>query len=204
MSKVDSKVSETRQQILKSALKRFAHSGYSAASVQQIVDDAAVSKPALYYYFQDKAGLFQALVDEAHDERYRLLQAASKKSDDLKTQLIEILTTLFDYQQKNRELMRIAFSTAFAAPGEVPEGLRYSEKCERNFEWIHSLIKKALAAGVLDKRFESRELAFGFYGQMNSYLVSQLIMPDCHLDRQTAGRIVELFLAGAAAKKRGA
>ncbi|MGN6552979.1 MAG: TetR/AcrR family transcriptional regulator [Verrucomicrobiota bacterium] len=204
MSKVDSKVSETRQQILKSALKRFAHSGYSAASVQQIVDDAAVSKPALYYYFQDKAGLFQALVDEAHDERYRLLQAASKKSDDLKTQLIEILTTLFDYQQKNRELIRIAFSTAFAAPGEMPEGLRYSEKCERNFEWIHSLIKKALAAGVLDKRFESRELAFGFYGQMNSYLVSQLIMPDCHLDRQTAGRIVELFLAGAAAKKRGA
>ncbi|MGN6642742.1 MAG: hypothetical protein ACTHKU_07060, partial [Verrucomicrobiota bacterium] len=103
-----------------------------------------------------------------------------------------------------RELIRIAFSTAFAAPGEMPEGLRYSEKCERNFEWIHSLIKKALAAGVLDKRFESRELAFGFYGQMNSYLVSQLIMPDCHLDRQTAGRIVELFLAGAAAKKRGA
>jgi hypothetical protein len=28
-------------------------------------------------------------------------------------------------------------------------------------------------------------------------------MPDCALDRKTAGRIVELFFAGAAAKKRG-
>jgi AcrR family transcriptional regulator len=195
---------ETRQEILQAALKRFAHNGYSAASVQQIVDDARVSKPSLYYYFKDKAELFQALVDEAHDERYRLIQAAAEGSADLKTQLVEILAALFDYQQNNRELMRIAFATAFAAPGEVPEGLRYSDKCERNFEFIHSLMKKGLAAGILDKRFDSRELAYGFYGQLNAYLVSQLLMPDCRLDRRTAGRIVELFLAGAAGNKRAA
>jgi AcrR family transcriptional regulator len=204
MAKVANNISVTREHILQAALKRFAHSGYSAASVQQIVDDADVSKPALYYYFQDKAGLFQALVDEAHDQRYRLMQAACKVSADLKTQLVEILTASFDYLQQNRELMRIAFSTAFSAPGEVPEGLRYSDKCQRNFEFIHSLMKKGQSVGVLDKRFKSEELAFGFYGQLNSYLVSQLLMPDCALDRKTAGRIVELFLAGAAGKKRGA
>jgi len=195
--------SEARRQILRAALKHFAHSGYSAASVQRIVDDARVSKPALYYHFQDKAGLFQALVDEAHDERYRLMQAAAANNGDLKHQLVEILTALFAYMQKNRELMRIAFATAFAAPGEVPEGLRYSEKCKRNFEFIHSLMKKALAARVLDKQFESRELAYGFYGLLNSYLVSHLLMPDCCLNRQTAVRIVKLFLAGATAKKQG-
>src|ERR1700694_245394 len=124
--------SEARQQILRAALKHFAHSGYSAASVQQIVDEAGVSKPALYYHFQDKEGLFQALVDEAHDERYRLMQATAANATDIKSQLVQILTALFDYMQKNRELMRIAFATAFAAPGEVPEGLRYSEKCQRN------------------------------------------------------------------------
>src|SRR3982750_3523647 len=133
--------SETRGDILRAALKRFAHSGYSAASVQQIVDEAKVSKPALYYYFRDKAGLFQALVDQAHDERFRLMQAAVARSADLKTQLVEGLTALFDYLQENRELMRIAFATAFAAPGEVPKGLRCSRKCERNFEFIHDLMK---------------------------------------------------------------
>src|SRR6516162_10142628 len=182
--------SETRQQILRAALKRFAHSGYASASVERIVDDAKASKTALYYYFKDKFGLFQALVDQAHDERLRLMEAAVADSSDLKSQLIEILTSTFDFLQRNRELMRIAFATAFAAPGEVPEGLRYSEKCERNFEFIHSLMKKGLAAGALDKRFDSRELAYGFYGQLNAYLVSQLLMPDCRLDRETAGRIV--------------
>jgi AcrR family transcriptional regulator len=194
--------SVTRQHVLRAALKRFALNGYAAASVQQIVNDARVSKPALYYYFQDKAGLFQALVDAAHDERLRLMQAAAARTDDLQLQLVEILAVLFDYLHRNRELMRIAFATAFAAPGEMPKGLRCSEKCERNFEFIHSLIKQARAAGVLDKRFSSRELADGFYGQLNAYLASQLLMPDCRLNRQTARRMVELFMAGAVAKRR--
>ena len=56
---------ETGKHILQAALKRFANAGYAATSVQQIVDDAQVSKPALYYHFQDKAGLFKALVHEA-------------------------------------------------------------------------------------------------------------------------------------------
>lgn len=203
MPPVANNVSQTREEILRAALRHFAHSGYSGASVQDIVDDADVSKPTLYYYFKDKAGLFQALVDEAHDERYRLMQAACKGTSELKTQLIEILTSLFDYLQQNRELMRIAFSSAFAAPGELPDGLRCGDKCERNFEFIHSLMKKGQADGTLDRSFNSRELAFGFYGQVNSYLVSQLILPECALDRNTAGRIVQLFLSGAASKKRG-
>jgi AcrR family transcriptional regulator len=196
--------SETRQHVLQAALKHFAHSGYSAASVQQIVDEAHVSKPALYYYFKDKAGLFQALVDEAHDERYRLMQAAVAGAKDLQGRLVGILTNLFDYLQKNRELMRIAFATAFAAPGEMPEGLQCLEKCERNFEYVHSLMKQALADGALDKRYDSRELAFGFYGLVNAYLVSQLLMPDFRLDHQAAVRIVKLYLEGAASKKRAA
>ena len=196
--------SATRQHILQAALKRFAHSGYAAASVQQIVDDAKVSKPALYYYFRDKAHLFQALVDEAHDERQRLMQTAAERGAELKGQLTEILAAQFEYLNQNKELMRIAFATAFAAPGEVPEGLRYSEKCERTFEFIHSLMKQALASGGLDKRFDSRELAYSFYGQLNAYLASHLLMPDCQLNRRTAGRVVELFLTGAAAKKRAA
>ena len=188
---------DTRQQILRAAQRRFANAGYAATAVQDIVDDAKVSKPALYYHFKDKAGLFQALVHEAHDERYRVLREASAQGGDIRAQLENILAGLFDYFGKNRELIRISFATMFAAPGEVPENLSYSDKCERNFEFIHSLIKRAQKSGELDKQFDSEELAFGFYGMANFYLVAHLISPDCKPDRLTAGRIVELFLSGA-------
>ena len=43
--------------------------------------------------------------------------------------------------------------------------MRYLDRCQRNFEFIRTLMKRAQAAGELDDRFDSRELAYGFYGQ---------------------------------------
>ena len=125
--------SETRQQILRAALKQFANGGYAATSVQQIVDDAKVSKPALYYHFRDKAGLFQALVNEAHDERSGLCRGGGARPATSAAQLDEILVALFDYFRKNRELMRISFATAFAAPGEVPADLCHARQMRAQF-----------------------------------------------------------------------
>lgn len=192
---------ETRHVILRAALKRFAHGGYAATSVQQIVDDARVSKPTLYYYFADKAELFQALVNEAHDERYRLLQKAAARAKGVRAQLVEILVVLFDYFRDNRELMRISLATAFASPGEVPEGCNCHDRCERNFEFVHDLIKRGQARGEIGSRFDSCELAFGFYGQANAYLMMHLLGPKSELNRQMAERIVDLFLCGANAAR---
>lgn len=196
--------SATRRQILRAALKHFADAGYAATSVQQIVGAARVSKPALYYHFEDKAALFQALVHEAHDERYRLLREAAERHAGIRAQLEALLTALFAYFRENRELMRISFATMFAAPGEVPEDAACAEKCERNFEFVHSLIKRAQKNGELDNHFSSQEIAFGFYGLVNFYLVGHLVCKDCEPDQSTAGRIVALFLAGAGSKPAGA
>src|SRR5271156_3337803 len=194
--------SGTRRQILRAALKHFANAGYAATSVQQIVGDAKVSKPALYYHFRDKAALFEALVNEAHDGRFLIVQEAAARAKDLPGQLREVLTALFDYFHKNRELTRIAFSTAYAAPGELPPGLNHLQKCKRSLEFIHALIKRAQAAGELDNHFDSWELAYGFYGQTNFYITAHLLIPNYKLNRRAAERVVELFLVGAGAKKR--
>ena len=175
--------------------------GYAGTSVQDIVDDARVTKPTLYYYFPSKAGLYQALVDSAHDERLRLMQEAAGRASTLDGQLVEILTALFEYAREHRELMRVSFATAFATPGEFPKELAYVAKCQRNFEFIHDLIKDGLAEGVLDRRFDSKELAMDIHGLMNVYLMAHLMFPEYRLDRPTAEHVVELFLEGAAAKK---
>jgi AcrR family transcriptional regulator len=194
--------SETRRQILRAALKHFANGGYAATSVQQIVGAAKVSKPALYYHFRDKAALFEALVNEAHDGRFRVVQEAVTRAKDLPGQLREVLVALFDYFSRNRELTRIAFSTAYAAPGELPPGLNHLQKCKRSLEFIHALIKRAQAAGELSDRFDSWELAYGFYGQTNFYITAHLLMPAFRANRKAAERVVELFLVGAGAKKK--
>lgn len=198
MDKTDS---ATRQKILDAALKQFAHRGYSGASVQAIVDSARVTKPTLYYYFANKAALYKALVDSAHDERFRLMQDAAAKGETLEEKLVEILDALFKFLDGHSELMRLAFATAFVSPGELPTKMNNFEKPKRNFEFVHSLIKNDLKTGKLNRRFASEELAYGFWGLMNIYVMAQLILPERRLSRKRARDIVDLFLQGAAKKK---
>jgi AcrR family transcriptional regulator len=190
--------SATRQHLLHAALKCFAQRGYAATSVQEIVDAARVSKPVLYYYFSDKANLFQAVVDKAHDERYRILQAAAARGRSVAEKLEEIVAGIFQYSLRNRELMRLTFATAFGAAGDAPGRARCREKGRRNYEFIKRLIEGGQASGELTRAHPADGLAMGIYGQVNSYVMVRLLMPDCPLNRDTARRIVQLFMHGAA------
>jgi TetR/AcrR family transcriptional repressor of mexJK operon len=193
---------ETRGEILRAALKRFAHCGYAAASVADIVSDARVTKPSLYYYFPSKAKLYQALVDSAHDERHRLIREAMQRRGTVAERLVEIAVALFEFSLHNTDLMRLAFATAFAAPGEMPEEMRDLTKRRRNYELVRSLVREGQATGELDKSWDSDELAFSVYAQLNTHVMVHLVRPDCRPDRQTAERVVKLFLEGAARKRR--
>lgn len=198
---MDKHDSQTRGKILRSALKQFADCGYEGASVQAIVDAARVTKPTLYYYFKSKAGLFQALIDWAHDERYRLMCEAGEQGGSLAEQLTEVLAALFEFINDHRSLMRIAFATAFSARGEIPTEIRYVDKCERNFEFIHALIRRGLADGGLNKTYSSRELTMGIYGMMTIKVMEHLVHGKPRLTRRDAESIVQLFLGGASARR---
>ena len=56
--------SDKGKAILAGALQVFTKYGYAAASMDRIASAAGVSKPTLYSYFQDKEGLFVALMQQ--------------------------------------------------------------------------------------------------------------------------------------------
>ena len=54
-----------RDRLLGAAAREFASTGFEAASLGRIAEEAGVSKPALYYYFEDKADLYATVVRTA-------------------------------------------------------------------------------------------------------------------------------------------
>ena len=193
--------SGARKKILNAALRQFAECGFAGASVQQIADDAQMTKPVLYYHFGNKAGLFHALIDWAHDERLRLMHSAAERGADLPTRLVEILAATFEFVRRNRALTRLAFSTAFAARGEVPEEANCIERGKRHYDYIHNLVREGLQERTLDRSFDSEALAMGVYGMMNFHVMVHLVMPEHTLTRRKAEQIVRLFLQGAEAPR---
>jgi AcrR family transcriptional regulator len=191
--------SDTRRQILEAALRRFAHSGYAGASVQAIVDEARVTKPALYYHFGSKAGIYTALIDWAAGERWRRTEQAAANGGTLQEKLTAIVETTFDFVRQNRELTRLSMGAVFAAPGEVPNPGHCMEKGRQIFDLIQALAESARRDGVVKAEYSAQELAMGVYGTMNIHVMLHLVMPERPLNHALAARIVSLFMSGAAA-----
>lgn len=183
-------------------MRHFAHRGYAGASIQDIVDAARVTKPALYYHFPSKEALYRALVDQAQDERYRLMREAAARAPSAAEQCVEIASSLFEFAQTHQELTRLMLAAAFAAPGEVPASVKNLTKGRRNFEFVVGRLVAGQKAGELTRRYSAEELAFFIFGQINVSIMAHVLLPDCHLDRAKAKRVVALCLEGARAPRR--
>ncbi|MCD6338554.1 MAG: TetR/AcrR family transcriptional regulator [Verrucomicrobia bacterium] len=191
----------TKERILEAALKRFALQGYAGASIRDIAAAAKVTKAVLYYYFADKADLYRALVDWASDKRLRLMREAVARKDTLPERLRELCATVFEFARTHRELMRLAFASALAAPGEAPAEAHCFEKGWQSFLFLQDLMEQGRREGALDRRFTSRALAMGFAGLMHLYVLLHLLQPDQPLDRSAAEAVADLFFSGAAVKE---
>jgi AcrR family transcriptional regulator len=58
----------TRGDILQVATKEFADKGYAGARVDVIAERTHATKRMIYYYFTDKEGLYQAVLEKAYGE----------------------------------------------------------------------------------------------------------------------------------------
>lgn len=72
----------TRERLLRAAFARVYHGGFRATELDAILDEARVTKGALYHHFENKAALGYALVDESlmavtHEKWLRPLASAA-------------------------------------------------------------------------------------------------------------------------------
>jgi outer membrane protein len=196
--------SDPRQRLLEAGLRLFADRGYAGTSVQDVVEAAGVTKPVLYYYFESKGGLFQALVDQAVDERLRLMREAAPLDKPTVEALTDILAALTAFARRQPDLLRLSFAVAFAAPGEMPEGFRLPRQVLDSFQFIHELIAAGRERGALDASYSVEELAESYFKLVqHSVAVSVLSarVPPPGLPPMRPERAIELFLGGAAQKK---
>ena len=192
-----SDVNQSQQAVLESAIKAFASKGYAGTSVQDILSATGLSKPTLYYYFESKAGIFQAILNFAYDESFRLVQQQTEKVNSCREKLVEAALALFEFSARHDHLMRLVLSTAFAAPGELPTDAIDPAKRFRFFDFIQETLAAAQLAGELDKRFSAEELAHGILGAITHQVRSSLLKAGVKLDRKKAQAIVTLFIEGA-------
>ncbi|MBD1926458.1 TetR/AcrR family transcriptional regulator [Trichocoleus sp. FACHB-90] len=83
---------EKAEQILTGAMQEFLVHGYAATSMDRVAKAAGVSKPTVYTYFQDKEGLFTALVQRFAQRKFSIIQRFLPSEGDAFVVLRQLLT----------------------------------------------------------------------------------------------------------------
>jgi AcrR family transcriptional regulator len=99
------------------AAKLFSERGYDATSVREIVEAAGVTKPTLYYYFQNKEGLARAILFEPVEELIGSLERLIEESPDPLELAARFLDVFFEFVREDPDRSRFAFGLLFGPHG---------------------------------------------------------------------------------------
>lgn len=88
---------ERRAQILRAARAIFIEHGYLAARVEDIAKRAHLSKGAVYFYFESKRAVFDALVEEEHAITVSFLEQADRDERPVQIKLVDLGKKYLDY-----------------------------------------------------------------------------------------------------------
>jgi AcrR family transcriptional regulator len=88
---------ERRTQILRAARAVFVERGYLAARMEDVARRARLSKGAVYFYFESKHALFEALVEEEQAVTLSFLDGAARDPRPAAVRLVEVGTRYVEH-----------------------------------------------------------------------------------------------------------
>nr|WP_228025115.1 TetR/AcrR family transcriptional regulator [cf. Phormidesmis sp. LEGE 11477] len=177
--------------ILSGALSVFTTQGYAAASMDRIAKAAKVSKPTLYKYFQDKEGLFFALVEQLTERnqqmRQHLLNATeiSRPPDEVLRQIAIFVTDDFSRDQALMNLMRLIIGESERFPLLAQRFVREVEKpiIENFARYLSAQTQLQLSDPMVTARI--------FVGSIVHYLLTQNVLHGSEILPLDRDRLVD-------------
>ncbi len=151
---------EIMDEIKKKAIEIFAAKGYAATKISNIADSLSISRGPIYYYFQDKFGLYTSAYYHFESELMKIHNEIFSTEDDFQTKIERLI---FEFS-KHISLFGHNF---FFRIKEIPElhdinvqyekmnALFYEEKC--------ALIREKQKNGTLGTSLSPDEIVKGVY-----------------------------------------
>jgi AcrR family transcriptional regulator len=140
----------TRQRILDTAQRHFAHHGYTDASNNQIADESGVTTGAIYYYFRSKRELYTAVSDYSWATVLDEFATAIVGKDRLADRLQGILDVSVDMKKRYPHLAAFVISAR-------TDARRHSELTECVGQWTDNL--RAFYLEIFEQAAEDGDLA---------------------------------------------
>ena len=139
---------QSRAAILKAAVVEFAREGVAGARTDAITRSAGVNKALLYYYFKDKEGLYQAVLDEVFSGVRVAIHNALAQPLPPRERLKAYVGAHFDYIASNPLYPRIVHAEFLRASRDSSHMQRIAKQYFRPvFTEVSSLLAEGMNSG---------------------------------------------------------
>lgn len=189
---------EVRERIFQSALRHFSNKGYAATSLREISDDAATTKPMIYYYFGSKEGLYGSIVREILEEMADSIRTALPGEAQPTHQIVAYCERYLDHFLAQEEIIALVLREVFGLGG-VPMAEFSQALGEQVRQPLDAILKRGMEIG--DLAGDSVTMAAtAITGILNMFILAH-VFGGADIDREGALRQVGYYIRGLETQK---
>lgn len=192
---------QTRETVLKAALKIFGAKGYARATLDEIARAAKVTRGAVYHHFTDKADIYRTLLLESSRKSKDLIPAAIAEGGSF----LEVIERVFVRQLAQFESdPELRAQALFALRGDYMsiESVR-KDIAARHAEALTMLTQtfaEAQAGGVVRTDLAPRDIARSFIALQTGLVHLSSLPGQPHSISESAAALAKVLLAGIQAR----
>lgn len=193
----------TRQNLLGAALKVFSRQGYAAARLEDVAEEAGVTRGAIYWHFKNKADLYNTLVAETLGGIQSVVDRAVHQGGtflEIQRRVMIYITTLPEVDEVYRAVMELTILKTGYEP-ELQEGLRAKNEAARQVEEeLAGYFRMGIAIGEVRAELDPVIVARSMMAYMNGILLNWLMDQQAFSLRECVPALIDIYVRGIAAR----
>ena len=163
----------TRDTILAVARHRFAERGFAGTSLAEIAEEVGIRTPSLFHHFPSKLELYRAVLLDAFEDWFALMDETGADPGDGWPQCEHVLRTAFRFLEERPDFVRLARWEALGGGPVLAQEL--AAVLKPVFERAVGFLEREMLAGRL-RQCDARRLVLTGYGAVLSYLSDAPLM----------------------------
>ena len=193
-----------RERLIRAAAQLVAERGYSATSIREIAAAADVTPAMIAYYFDDKRGLLEAILDHAFEQLVRGVQQLATEDDAADGPFVARFVPLY-LRAVTREPWIPQFLLREVFSADTPVRERFIERFARRVAVVvPAVFAREIESGRLRRDLDPQLTLLSLIGMCVFPLIAEPVLGPLlgfRVDEAFAERLtehtVELFLEGA-------
>jgi len=190
-------MNKTKRAIFESAIKVFSNSGYTGATMDEVVSRAGVAKGSLYYHFKSKEELFVFIIKEGVNLIHEEVDKATKGMDNPYEIIKESVKVMLKYVYENKDLFKVIISQLW---GTEDRNDMLRDEIKTLIDKSTAKFKDGISGGFIENE-DPELLSYSLLGVLVSAALYEIINEEEYDHDEVAEKFMKYFEYGINAKQ---